>query len=85
MHDEDQCALQAVEDGENVRNGNRGILLKQEDPRYPHQTQNTHLGYSCHSESFNFVQVGEVWVEAGKLLGKFPDGDDKEEDIHKDD
>lgn len=31
------------------------------------------------------MQVGEVWVEAGKLLGKFPDGDDKEEDIHKDD
>lgn len=85
VHDEDQCALQAVEDSENIRDLNRRILLEQEDPRHPHQTQNTHLGYSCHCESFDFVQFGEVWVEAGELLGKFPYGDDEEENIHKDD
>lgn len=31
------------------------------------------------------MQLGEVWVEAGELLGELPDGDDEEEDIDNDD
>lgn len=31
------------------------------------------------------MQLGEVWVEAGELLGQFPDSDDEEKDIQDDD
>lgn len=31
------------------------------------------------------MQIGEVWVEAGELLGELPDGDDEKEDIEDDD
>lgn len=50
VHDKDQGSLQAVEDGEDVCD-NDGVLLKQEGSEHPHQTQNTHLGYSCHCKS----------------------------------
>lgn len=30
------------------------------------------------------MEFGEVWVEAGELLGEFPDGDDEEEDVEED-
>lgn len=33
----------------------------------------------------NFVQFGEVRVEAGELLGKLPDSDDEEKNIEEDD
>lgn len=50
MHDKDQSSLQAVEDGEDIRD-NDGVLLKQEGSKNPHQTQNARLGYSCHCKS----------------------------------
>lgn len=84
VHDEDQCSLQAVEDSEDVC-FHRGALFKQEGPKHPHQTQDAHLGDGCHCESFDFMQFGEVWVEAGELLGQLPDGDDEKEDIEDDD
>lgn len=31
------------------------------------------------------MEAGEVWVEAGELLGKLPDSDDEEEGIEDDD
>lgn len=84
VHDEDQRSLQAVEDSEDVCK-RCGPLLKQEGPEHPHQTQYAHLGNSCHCESFDFIQFGEVWVEAGELLGELPDGDDEKEDVEDDD
>lgn len=30
------------------------------------------------------MEIGEVWVETGELLGEFPDGDDKEEGVEDD-
>lgn len=50
VHDEDECSLQAVEDGEDVCHDN-GVLLKQEGSEHPHQAQYTCLGYGCHGES----------------------------------
>lgn len=84
VHDEDQRSLQAVEDSEDICN-HYGAFFKQEGPKHPHQTQYAHLGDSCHCESFHFVQLREVWVEAGELLGELPDGDDEKEDVEDDD
>lgn len=84
VHDEDQCSLQAVEDSEDICHY-YAVIFKHEGSEHPHQTQYANLGDSCHGESFNFVQFGEVWVEAGELLGKPPDGDDEEEDVDDDD
>lgn len=50
VHDEDECSLQAVEDGEDILYSN-GVLFKQEASEHPHQAQNTCLGYGRHCES----------------------------------
>lgn len=49
MHDEDQGALQAVEDCENICHRNR-VLMKQEGPEHPHQAEDAHLGNGSHRE-----------------------------------
>lgn len=50
VHDEDECSLQAVEDGEDILYSN-GVLFKQEASEHPHQAQNACLGYGRHCES----------------------------------
>lgn len=60
VHEEDQRPLQAVEDGENIRD-RYVVLAEQEGPKHPHQTQDAHLGDGRHREhSADGTRTGRV-------------------------
>lgn len=60
VHDEDQRPLQAVEDGENIRD-RYVVLSEQEGPKHPHETQDAHLGDGRHREhSADGTRTGRV-------------------------
>lgn len=85
VHDEDQRPLKAVEDDEEVQHDLSAVFLEEEEAENPRSSKNTQLSHCGRQKTPDLVEFGEVWVEAGELLGQFPHCDDEDCNVEDDD